>query len=297
MSKEKEPRQSRATTHFKFYSEKYLWGSTRSELKPEERAVWVDFLCLASMNFGAVECYSRDQLAQQLLIDSELLDRSIEKFIKFGKVKRKLNKKDKKEIFSIVKWDLYQADYLKKRAEKSSTYKEKERIEKTGKSDAENQPTLQERKGEDIKSEDITLEEIKEHDSNNPESPNLIEFESSSPLPSNSNSFNEGGITKKEQFLSLLKNCKGYPFDEAKDSLFFDLAVTEGPNINIIKQTEKKIDWWKAHPDALKANPRKQLQDFFKEEDEFQKRGGPQRLGEIIRGLDDPDHRNWLKKF
>lgn len=182
MKREFEPRQSRATTHFKFYSEKYLWDSTRSELKPEERAVWVDFLCLASMNFGAVECYSRDQLAQQLLIDSELLDKSIEKFIKFGKVKRKLNKKEKKEIFSIVKWDLYQADYLKKRAEKSSTYEKKERIEKTGKSDAENQPTLQERKGEDIKLEDITLEEIKEHDSNNPETPNLIEFESSSPF-------------------------------------------------------------------------------------------------------------------
>ena len=81
MKKEWEPRQSRATTHFKFYSEKYLWGSTKTELKPDERAVWVDFLCLASMNFGMIEIYSRDQLAQQLMISYELLNRSIEKFI------------------------------------------------------------------------------------------------------------------------------------------------------------------------------------------------------------------------
>lgn len=60
MTKGQQPRQSRARTHFKFYSEQFLFGSTRSELDPDERAVWVDFLCLASLNLGDVECYSRD---------------------------------------------------------------------------------------------------------------------------------------------------------------------------------------------------------------------------------------------
>ena len=83
MSKKDEKGQSRATTWFKFYSENHLWGSTRAELNPDERAVWVDFLCLGTMNFGEIGVFSRDQLAQQLLIDSELLDRSIDKFIKY----------------------------------------------------------------------------------------------------------------------------------------------------------------------------------------------------------------------
>ena len=72
MKKEWEPRQSRADTHFKFYSEKFLWGSTRSELLPDERSVWVDFLCLATMNFGVIEVYSRDQLARQLIMEAQM---------------------------------------------------------------------------------------------------------------------------------------------------------------------------------------------------------------------------------
>lgn len=159
MTKEIEPRKSRASTHFKFFSEKYLWGSTRSELLPDERAVWVDFLCLASLNFGVIEAYSRDQLAQQLLISRELLDRSIEEFIKFGKITRKYHKKEKKEIFTIVKWSRFQADYLTKRSKKSTIYEKKERIEKMGKPDAENHPTLQERKGEKITLQQTTLKE------------------------------------------------------------------------------------------------------------------------------------------
>jgi len=296
MTEEVEPRQSRTSTHFKFFSEKYLWGSTRSELHPDERAVWIDFLCLASLNFGVIEAYSRDQLAQQLLISRELLDRSIEKFIKFGKVKRKYYKKEKKEIFNIVKWSHFQADYLTKKVKKSTSYGKKERIEKAGKSDAENQPTLQERKGEDSKSDDIASKEIREDESEAQKSPTSISSEVSSPLHSTSTSYSEGEITKKDQFLSMLKACRGYPFDEVKDALLFDITVTECPKINIIKQTEKKIAWWKDRPDALKANPREQFQNWFKEESEFQDREGPQKIGEIMKEIKDPDRRNWIKK-
>jgi len=295
MKKEWEPRQSRATTHFKFYSEKYLWGSTRAELFPDERGVWIDFLCLATMNFGKIELYSRDQLAQQLLISRELLDRSIEKFIKFGKVTRKYYKKEKKEIFAIVKWSLFQADYLTKKARKSSSYGKKERIGKTSKSDAENLPTLKERKGKEIKSENITLDKINACNSENPNNHYSNKLETSSPLPSISNSFNAGELTLKDQFLSMLKDCIGYPFDEVKDSLLFEITATECPNINIIKQTKKKIAWWKVHPEALKASPREKLQEWFKEESKFQKRIGPIKIGEIMKELGDSDHRRWIK--
>lgn len=297
MKREFEPRQSRASTHIKFFTEKYLWGSTRSELLPDERSVWLDFLCLGSMNFGVIEYYSRDQLAQQLLISRELLDRAIKKFVKYGKVRRKYNKREKKEIFTIVNWSRYQAEYLTKRAKKSGVCEKKERIDETGKSDAENKPTLQERKGEEIKSEDTIPEEIGEDESETPKTLDSASSEISSPLRSTSNPFSEREMTMKDQFLSILRDCKDYPFDEAKDSLLFDITVTEFPDINILKQTQKKLSWWKDHPDALKANPREQLQKWFEEESEFQERGGPQKVGEIMKELEDPDHRNWAKKF
>jgi len=142
MTKDYEVRQSRASTHFKFYSEKYLWGGTRHELKPDERSVWVDFLCLATMNFGDVEIYSRDQSAQQLVISRELLDRSIEKFIKYKKVKRDYCRDEEKEIFSIAKWEQYQADYLKKRDKRAKISQNEPRNAKDGNSDTKNTPTL-----------------------------------------------------------------------------------------------------------------------------------------------------------
>lgn len=295
MKREWEPRQSRARTHIKFYTEQYLWGSTRSELTPDERSVWIDFLSLASTNYGEVECFSRDQLAQQLLIPRELLDRSIDKFIKYGKVKRKYNKREKKEIFCIVKWDLYQADYLKKRAKKSSSYKDIKRIEKQEETDTENQPTLQERKGEEITLQNITLKENGPDDSEDSNKLNPNHTEDSSPL--HSNSFNDRGMTIKEQFLLMLKSCKEYPFNEEKDSLLFDITIKELPNIKILEQTDKKILWWKNHPEALKANPRKQLWEWFEGEFEFQKRGGPQKIGEILKDIHDPDLRNWAKQL
>jgi len=49
------------------------------------------------------------------------------------------------------------------------------------------------------------------------------------------------------------------------------------------------------HPEALKANPREKLQEWFKEESKFQKRGGPIKIGEIMKELGDSDHRRWVK--
>lgn len=296
MEKKWESRQSRASTHFKFFSEKYLWGSTRSELSPDERAVWIDFLCLASMNFGEIELYSRDQLAQQLLITRELLDRSIEKFIKFGKIKKKFNKREKKEVFSIINWSRYQSDYLRKRINKSISYKDKNRGEKTRKDDAENRPTLQERKGEEKTVQEITLEKNKGDESEGVKTPESNPSIVSLPLLTDSTpSINQGGITMKDEFLLLLKSCRGYPFNDVQDSLLFDITIKEYPRINILKQTEKKIAWWIKNTDALKSNPREQLQEWFKGEFEFQSRGGPQQIGEIMGGVADPDQRNFLK--
>lgn len=296
MIREYEPKQSRANTYIKFFPEKYLWGSTKTELLPDERSVWLDFLCLGSMNFGVIEVYSRDQLAQQLMISRELLDRSCEKFIKYDKIKRRYNKKKKKEIFKIVNWSRYQADYLTKRVKKSSTYGEKERIIKKRNPGAGSKPILKERGGEETKTEERILEETREKDPKNPETPNSFYPENSSPLRPSPYEENKE-ITKKEQFLSMLRNCEGYPFDPMKDSLLFDFSVIEYPEINILKQTEKKIAWWEDHPDSLKAKPREKLKEWFKDEFKFIKRGGPQKVGDILPEFKDSDHRKFIMQL
>ncbi|MDH4218567.1 MAG: hypothetical protein OEZ52_05110 [Candidatus Aminicenantes bacterium] len=267
MNNEYQPRQSRATTHFKFYSEKYLWGSTRSELEADERAVWVDFLCLASLNYGDVESYSRDQLAQQLLIERELLDRSIDKFIKFEKVERKYLKREKKEIFSIVKWDHYQADYLKKRERKSSIYREEKRIEKSGEFDAEDQPTLKERRGDDITLQNTISEEIIDNDSeySSPLAPGCINPLS---IPIKPYPEEENDITEK--ILSMLRELDNYPFIEQVDHDFIEDMMVKYPGIDHLAELEKKIAWWERNPAAVRNNPRKQIAKWFQKEYDFQ---------------------------
>ena len=270
----------RPATRFLVWAEQSLLGSTRTELTNEERAVFVDFLCLAALREGCVEVYSRDQSAAQLLITRELLDKCIEKFIRTGKITRKYKKREKKEIFCLVKWEQYQPEYLWKDPKRLTR---KNRGAKSQKNDAHVVDKGKERKGEKKKGK-----ERKEKDSIKNEEP-LNQSPQNSPLHSSP--------SIKEEFLLALKKCEGYPYDEVKDSLLFDITIKDFPDINIMRQVKRKIEWWELHPDALKADPRKQLQDFFTEEDKFQKRGGPQSIGEIMKELQDPDHRNWAKKF
>ncbi len=284
MTEEKKTGGKRPETRFWLWSEQWLLGSTRTELTNEERAVFIDFLCLAAMKGGCIECYSRDQLASQLCISRELLDHCVKKFIETGKIERKYYKREKKEIFCIKKWEQYQPEYLWKKPYKST---KKRRSAEEDKNDAQVVPIREEKKEKEKK-----IKEDKKKD----ESLTSNNNSSNSPLLSNSKSFTEGEITIKEQFLSMLRECKDYPFNEAQDSILFSITVKEFPNINIIQQTARKIAWWKEHSDALKANPKKQLQDWFKKEHEFQKRGGPQQIGGIMQEIDDPDHMNFIKK-
>jgi len=295
-----------------------------------ERAVWMDFLALAAINDppGQVDFISEKRLANQLNISTKLLKSAIKKALAYGKIDLEENEfgsgfNEKREklkptcdqldikntnlgttqskigltlrSIKILKWDEYQSEYMRQKP-----YREKEggdKKEGQGEDEKLQNPgpkivTQVTDRGEERRREEIREDKNREDEARI--SSSSSESELKSPLPSNSNSFNKGEITIKDKFLSMLKNCKDYPFDEAKDSLLFDFTVTEYPNINIIKQTEKKLAWWKEHPEALKANPRDKLQNWFKEEAEFQKRGGPQRIGEILAGIKDKDHRGWI---
>lgn len=256
------------------------------------KAVWVDLLARASINDppGQIDYYSLEQLAQQFHIPVELLENTLERCAEVKKIKFS----QKKRKILIANWKKYQSKYERQRTYRQQDRRQSEVTKVNDKS--YNKVTLRkEGEGEEIRSE-IEKKENKE-DKKRGKSLTPNKNSSASPLLSNSNSFTKEGITIKGQFLSMLRDCKGYPFNEFQDSLLFDITVRDCPGINILKQTAKKIDWWKEHPEALKANPRKKLQDWFKEELEFQKRGGPQKIGEIIKEVGNPDHRNFLKKL
>lgn len=154
----KKPGGRRPETRFWLWSEHWLLGSTRTELSNEERAVFVDFLCLAALKGGYIECYSRDQLASQLCISKELFDRSIKKFIKTGKIERNYKKREKKEVFCIRKWEQYQPEYLWKKPNKS-TRKARSTIQ--SKNDAYVVPIREEKRKKEKKEENILVKSPK----------------------------------------------------------------------------------------------------------------------------------------
>jgi len=277
---------------FKIWGEKWFMGSTRWEFTIEQRAVFIDLVARASINDppGQIDYYSLEQLSQQFNISLELLESTIKRCIKVKKIKSF----PKKRKIMIVNWKKYQSEY-----DRQKVYRKKDKYQsKVKKIDDKscNKVTLRKEGEGEEKRLEIEEKESKE-DGKIIESLSPNKNSSNSLLHSNPNSFSEREITIKDQFLAMLQNCKGYPFDEAKDSLLFDIAVKDYPDINILKQTGKKIAWWQNHPDALKANPREKLQKWFKEEYKFHKRGGPQKVGEIIKELDDPDKRKFVSNL
>lgn len=275
---------------FKIWGERWFMGSTRWELTIEQRAVFVDLLARASINKprGQIDYYSLEQLAQQFNVSIGLLESTIERCVEVKKIKCY----PKKRKILIVNWVNYQSEY-----ERQKPYRKQDRCQlKVTKMDAKSCDKVTLRKEGEEKRIEIEEKENNE-DEKREKSITPNNNSSISPLLSISKPFSKSEITKKDQFLSMLRDCNGYPFDEFQDSLLFDVSIKDYPDINIIKQTAKKIAWWKEHPEALKADPRKKLQDWFKEEFKFQKRGGPQKLGEIMREVDDPDHRKFLGRL
>ena len=90
------------------WRQKWLWGSTRLELNPAERSVWIDLLCIAGNDDGHIRAnettpYGREQLAGMLCIPVDLLNETIGKCLKYGKLKEGEN-----GTLFINSWDDYQ---------------------------------------------------------------------------------------------------------------------------------------------------------------------------------------------
>lgn len=146
---------------FKVCPEKWLFGSTREEMTPAERGVWIDFLALAYMNDppGQIDFFTERRLANKLNITTKLLRSTIEKASAYGKIdldgtpiaskfdekkdktgsKRDQHDSKRGELVSsrskfgipqrtikILKWNEYQSEYLRQKPYRQNRYEEEE---------------------------------------------------------------------------------------------------------------------------------------------------------------------------
>ena len=265
------------------YTEHWLWGSTRTEMTLEERAVFIDLLCLGITGMGKVDITYPDQLAAQLMVPIAIFNSCVAKGIKNGKFRIKNFKRhltDFKTYLIILNWKRYQPEYLHDRPEKST---KRTRSDKGVKHDAHVDDRGEGRefseKGREEKDQKVPPK-------------NSLSF--SPPFLSKEEELKKGeGKTLKAAFLNILRQYSEYPFNNELDELLFNISVVNYPGINLLEQTAKKIKWWREHPTAIEADPRGQLQKFFAEEVEFKKRGGPMTVGEVL--IADKDHAHFLE--
>ena len=128
--------------------DKWIFGSTRIELQPDERSVWVDLMAIASKDNGYIRAnpetdYPSQQLAGLLCISEELLGRSIQRFIETNKIKKSENGAG----YYIINWSSYQlTDRYKRRFQINVQEKEHCSL-KTEHSSSETEPRGEDRIG------------------------------------------------------------------------------------------------------------------------------------------------------
>ena len=96
--------------------DKWLMGSTRFELDPSERSVFIDLMVLAAKDEGFIRAnagmgYPHEWLSRSLNIPLEVLEKAIEKCIECEKIIDK-----GKGIYFITNWDSYRLSGSYKRA-------------------------------------------------------------------------------------------------------------------------------------------------------------------------------------
>ena len=100
---------------FPLWRDKWIFGSTRIELQHDERAIWVDFMALASMDSGfiranPVTAYPVPQLAGLLCCKEALLLRSIKRFLETEKIKE-----TDPGIYYLLNWEEFQLSERQRR--------------------------------------------------------------------------------------------------------------------------------------------------------------------------------------
>ena len=118
-----------------FWCDKWLFGSLRLEFTHEERAIWMDFIALASKDDGYIRAnedlgYPIMQLAGLLMIPMVDLEKVIKKFVDKEKITATLDS-EKNHIYYILTWEKYQfTDRYKRKIEADSSEKSEQRSPK-----------------------------------------------------------------------------------------------------------------------------------------------------------------------
>jgi hypothetical protein len=228
---EKNKNKGKTMGWFKVCPEKWIFGSTREEMTPAERGVWMDFLALAAINDppGQVDFFSERRLANSLNISVKLLRSTINKAIFYEKIDldgTPIGQSDNKKIekssstcdqlgskngefvqsrskiglprrtIKILNWNDYQNEYLRQKPYRTKSYEEEQDNEEEKEPDEKLQNS-----GSRVvtpvtdRGEERRKEKIKgeERRENGSEDSALSESEPSSPPPSsNSKTFTEG---------------------------------------------------------------------------------------------------------
>ena len=196
-----------------FYTEHWLWGSTRSEYTLAERAVFVDILALGITGLGKVDITYPKQIATQLVVPLDVLNSTIQKGIQHGKFALKVEKKRKKTFLMILNWTRYQPEYLHERPTRSM---KRGRSAKPPKSDAHVGPI-----------EDSIVEDS-------------IEVVNSP----------TGTDTKSEFFKALreLQKAYGDKPDAEQDERLFNYVLRRHRNLDPVRELEGIAALWRKNP-------------------------------------------------
>jgi hypothetical protein len=204
---------------------------------------------------GLIYFISDEHLASQLQDPIELLKRTVTKCLNSKKIKIFENKKKKIFILKIVNWEKYQHIYMHQRA-----YRQREKAKKEAQKKIAASGTEKHRR-------DIAGEWIGEDRDRIGNDKDRIGKETPSPPVLST--------PEKINFLSLLKDLSKdipYPFDEGIDGHLYDISKAAYPHVDLLREVEKKFDYWKQHPEELQGNVslRQKLKEFFRLEEVFQ---------------------------
>lgn len=250
--------------YFALHAEKWLSGSTRTELEHDERACFIDIVAraapLGADAPGEIRFVNAEQLAMEVRVPLDLLKRTLEKCEKFKKIKIYENRKQKIEILRVLNWEKYQHPYLHQR-----NYRLRQRALR----ESQNAGTNNDNRKITRNNRDITGygDRIGEDTDKNDD---IIVYKDINTKLSIS--------PAKRNFLNRLKELSKdpktpYPFNPVKDGLLYDQVRAVCPNTDLLAELDKKIDYWRSENQKYPMNrafARRQLLTWFKKEEDFQ---------------------------
>jgi len=218
----------KADPWFPFWIDKWLFGSTRIELEPDERGVFVDLMAFSKKDDGYIRAnegvpYLEIQLCGYFNITSELLNRTIEKCIKYKKAKRL-----KDGTIYMLSHDVYSLSARQeRRIEGEMATKPATVAKKTA--------TEREKRRDKIRRD------------NKKEGP-------------------KANITKEQevQIYKELLTVKSIGHDKAIQIVIYirELSI-EFPDLDYVEQMKKKVAWWLDNPLNKNSNIHLQLRNWF----------------------------------